>query len=54
MWRGRKLVLRRCDVSTRFLVVRDEGEGLPGVVFGFLKQFPIELAIYTVRARPLL
>ena len=40
MWRGRKLALCRCDVSARFPVVRDEGEGLRRLVFGFLEAAP--------------
>ena len=33
-------------------LVEDEGEGLPGQFFSFLKQLPIEGVISTVRARP--
>ena len=38
-----ELALRCKDVSASWEEVEDEGEGLPGEFFGFLKQLPIQV-----------
>jgi len=45
-----ELALRRNNVSASWEEVEDEGEGLPGEFFGFLKQLPIEGDFSSVRA----